>query len=287
MYVLQECLGFNTTNLDWINSRDDLRLLRSIKYGVAGTSMTPWGDFTNSLQRLQLVMFIRNLTKEQNRRKKLDNVIYQAFDLALITIDEARIANGKTIEHYKNEKLKLKQMQSDFEFLISQGNEKASQNALENYKDTLKLDQELNFVNKKDLNLLSLKDEVKHLKAIYFNLGISLINKNLNTETLDIFYKIISSNKELYSFDQNGLKIQVLPDQIELIKKLQTELIGQIDEVILNLGKNEKLTNDSLTQLSEIETEKASYEKLKKRIRIDIDESIRSLNKQQTIVDEL
>ena len=50
------------TNLDWINSRDDLRLLRSIKYGVPGTAMTPWGDLTNSLQRLQLVIFIRSLS---------------------------------------------------------------------------------------------------------------------------------------------------------------------------------------------------------------------------------
>ena len=45
-------------NLDWGEYRDDLRLLRSIKYGVPGTAMTPWGDLTSSLQRLQLVIFI-------------------------------------------------------------------------------------------------------------------------------------------------------------------------------------------------------------------------------------
>ena len=53
------------TNLDWIRSRDDLRLLRSIKYGVPGTAMTPWGDLTSSLQRLQLVIFIRSLSEEK------------------------------------------------------------------------------------------------------------------------------------------------------------------------------------------------------------------------------
>lgn len=57
------------TNLDWIKTRDDLRLLRSIKYGVAGTSMTPWGDLTSSLQRLQLVIFIRTLSQEKEKEK--------------------------------------------------------------------------------------------------------------------------------------------------------------------------------------------------------------------------
>lgn len=52
------------TNRDWLESHDDLRLLRSIKYGVAGTSMTPWGDLTSPLQRLQLVVFIRSLSGE-------------------------------------------------------------------------------------------------------------------------------------------------------------------------------------------------------------------------------
>jgi hypothetical protein len=60
--TMQEAKPRMLTNLDWLRSHDDLRILRSIKYGVPGTSMTPWGDLTNSLQRLQLVMFIRSLT---------------------------------------------------------------------------------------------------------------------------------------------------------------------------------------------------------------------------------
>lgn len=68
------------TNLDWISSRDDLRLLRSIKYGIPGTAMTPWGDLTSAKQRLQLVMFIRSLSKEALLRRKLTDALYQAFD---------------------------------------------------------------------------------------------------------------------------------------------------------------------------------------------------------------
>jgi mono/diheme cytochrome c family protein len=67
------------TNLDWISSKDDISLLRSIKYGVPGTAMTPWGDLTSAKQRLQLVMFIRSLSKEGEKRRKLTDALYQAF----------------------------------------------------------------------------------------------------------------------------------------------------------------------------------------------------------------
>jgi mono/diheme cytochrome c family protein len=67
-------------NVDWMNTRDDLRLLRSIKYGVPGTSMTPWGDQTSPLQRLQLVMFIRSLSKDAKNRAAMRDAIYRAFD---------------------------------------------------------------------------------------------------------------------------------------------------------------------------------------------------------------
>lgn len=68
------------TNINWLNKHDDVRLLRSIKYGVPGTSMTPWGDLTNPLQRLQLVVFIRSLSKETTNRSRLLDGLYRAFD---------------------------------------------------------------------------------------------------------------------------------------------------------------------------------------------------------------
>lgn len=78
--AMQDAKPRMLTNLEWLNSRDDLRLLRSIKYGVAGTSMTPWGDQTNPLQRLQLVVFIRSLSAENERRAALRDALYEAFD---------------------------------------------------------------------------------------------------------------------------------------------------------------------------------------------------------------
>lgn len=68
------------TNVNWLKTRDDLRLLRSIKYGVPGTSMTPWGDQTSPEQRLQLVVFIRSLSQEQRNRALILDALYKAFD---------------------------------------------------------------------------------------------------------------------------------------------------------------------------------------------------------------
>ena len=47
--VMQDAKPRMLTDLDWLDTHDDLYLLRSIKYGVPGTAMTPWGDQTNSL----------------------------------------------------------------------------------------------------------------------------------------------------------------------------------------------------------------------------------------------
>ena len=64
--VMEQAKPRILTNLDWLQIRDDLRLLRSIKYGVSGTAMTPWGDLTSAQQRLQLVIFIRSLSQKKS-----------------------------------------------------------------------------------------------------------------------------------------------------------------------------------------------------------------------------
>lgn len=68
------------TNIHWIDTRDDLRLLRSIKYGVPGTSMIAWGDATSMLQRLQLVLYIRHLSAQLQARDELAQALYIAFE---------------------------------------------------------------------------------------------------------------------------------------------------------------------------------------------------------------
>ena len=120
--AMQEAKPRMLTNLDWINSRDDLRLLRSIKYGVPGTSMTPWGDLTSSLQRLQLVIFIRSLTKEQEERSQLFQALYQAFETAQVTVEKARIDGSKQIEQLQGQLQQMIAKQDNLTRKVTEGN---------------------------------------------------------------------------------------------------------------------------------------------------------------------
>ncbi len=93
----------NLTNVSWLQDRDDLRMIRSIKYGIPGTAMTPWGDLTTSLQRLQLVMFIRNQSAQEVFRRKVEDSLYKGFDAASLLMDqtsrkELDMLNKKLIE---------------------------------------------------------------------------------------------------------------------------------------------------------------------------------------------
>lgn len=77
------------TNIHWLDTRDDLRLLRSIKYGVPGTSMVAWGDATTMRQRLQLVLYIRHLSEQLKMRDALTQGIYDAFEVPTRQLETA------------------------------------------------------------------------------------------------------------------------------------------------------------------------------------------------------
>lgn len=93
---MQEAKPRMLTNLDWLHTRDDMRLLRSIKFGVPGTAMTPWGDMTTTLQRLQLVIFIRSLSENKDQQDALKNGLYQSFDDAKWQIEKFRSLEYQT-----------------------------------------------------------------------------------------------------------------------------------------------------------------------------------------------
>lgn len=81
------------TNVDWLASRDDRRLLSSIKYGVPGTAMHGWGEMTTALQRMEMVAYIRSLSLEQQARKRVRQEIFNHFvvsERALKTAQESK-----------------------------------------------------------------------------------------------------------------------------------------------------------------------------------------------------
>ena len=76
--VMQDAKPRMLTNLDWIDSHDDMRLLQSITFGVPGTAMTSFADITTPWQRVQLVIYIRNLSSKTLAYKKIKQELYSS-----------------------------------------------------------------------------------------------------------------------------------------------------------------------------------------------------------------
>lgn len=76
------------TNIDWLNSRDDLRILQSLKYGVVGTSMSPIGAYTSMKQRIQLAIYVRTLAQERLLKARWASFVYEKHRPSIYALDE-------------------------------------------------------------------------------------------------------------------------------------------------------------------------------------------------------
>lgn len=284
--AMQEAKPRMLTNLDWISSRDDLRLLRSIKYGVPGTSMTPWGDFTNSLQRMQLVMFIRTLSREQGRRITLDSKLYQSFDEAQLTIENARIQLNEKVMAYQKQKQLLGEQLSEVEHQVVEKNIDPRL-ALEAYQRHLELEEKIRQIQEQDQQLVSLKAEVKKERELYQMLGISLISKDVPDPLLNTFFQLIEANEHRYQLENQELFLADTHSQVEeKIEGLKNRLIQEIDRKIRELEES-KIGLEGEKKLQDIRTVEAdiqSYKKIRVKVLTDIEEALRLLAKQKSII---
>lgn len=259
------------TNLHWIDTRDDLRLLRSIKYGVQGTSMIPWGDQTTSLQRMQLVMFIRSLSLSQEERDNLFNTLYRVFDTADQTIDTARVEEYAKLNRLKNQIESLSQQQDLFRKKILEGDAKA-EDALDQYKQQLTLSAEVQFHEEKDKLLVDLKKLVKEEGSIYQILGIQLIAKSIFDNTNKTYLDAISSESIHYELKDGKLLSTYDPEKEKMSNALLNQIVLQLDQ---RIAENEKVkstleakipSKEVKEELSKVNALLISFTKLKKDV---------------------
>lgn len=280
------------TNLNWIRTRDDLRLLRSIKYGIPGTAMTPWGDFTSSLLRMQLVIFIRTLTQEQDQRAKLNTALYETFSTALQTIDAARLTQSRLIQKQQQQ---FDKALTDYQ----QATERAEKgavplvDAVKAYELYLSEGVHLNREQALDQILINLKTDIQQEREIYQKIGIDLINAGLGDEALDIVLQMIALNKTRFTVDKNQLifkespqidqKLEMLTKQINEIlsnkmKRLEKEQLG-VEGQLASAQRNE--------ELREINGEINTYKGLKDKITQYVKEAIEIKAKEKKLYEQL
>jgi mono/diheme cytochrome c family protein len=277
--AMQEAKPRMLTNLDWINSHDDLRLLRSIKYGVPGTAMTPWGDLTNSLQRLQLVIFIRSLTEEQEQRSLLFQALYQAFEMAQLTVEDARIDGSKQMEQLQREAEQLHNKQEHLERSITDGKEKL-QEALPTYQKSLEVERKIKTLQERDQQLLDLKTKLKSERDFYYNIGINLMSKDLPESVMQRYYDLIRLNANRYALQDHQLIIHHDAKVDDQIRSARQEIVNELDKKMTVLASIQPRSTANQADLE-------GYKKIKAKLITDTEEAMRLANEQAKIVKQM
>lgn len=281
--AMQEAKPRMLTNLDWIRSRDDLRLLRSIKYGVQGTAMTPWGDFTSSLQRLQLVIFIRTLSEEKDLRDLLAQSLYRAFDIPLMKLEEARVKLSQQMVKLDKERDNLNDNLKETEQLILHG-KALSSDAVKIYQQKLAMEKKQTELKHQDDLLLQIKSEITKQDERFNSLGAALINKKMTEETMMIFYQMIDQNDQLYSFDQGKLAIKNRLGMKEHFRS-QRQMIEKELDLKIEVLQNETEPNPEKEKEKQANIE--GIKKLKAKLITATEEALRSYDRQVQLVNEV
>lgn len=277
------------TNLDWVNSHDDLRLLRSIKYGVPGTSMTPWGDVTSSQQRLQMVIFIRSLSDEKEKKEALDKAIYHTFDEAIFTVDKAgvKVQQGYDTTNAKANALKdaLKALEDQTDNAIE-----IQEKGVSTYKQILEVEQELKKDEQQRKVLQDIKILLKKERELYLNLGINLIMKTSQPDILNKYVDLIRLNDGRYKIVDDKLTWNEDAAYFDKIKALQNEIVKEMEKELAEYKREESAISGKIAseeQKQEIEAKEAeikAYQNVIDKVKNDIDTAIGLAKKQQELV---
>lgn len=289
--IMQDAKPRMLTNLDWISSHDDIYLLRSIKYGVPGTSMTPWGDFTSSLQRMQLVMFIRSLSEENTQREELANAIYQSFDVAQYTIERARIqefdALNKLQKQHADTQQELVKIRQDV--VAGKAQPKDASALLE--KEFVAITQ-LQKRQQIDQLFVALKANVKKESDLYQEIGRAMINRGVDEKTFEKYIKLVTlANGNRFSIKDQHLTFTPAPEKE--IAGLEKEIIANIDLLIANLTNEKtkesaKISSTEINQgIAHLSSEINEYTKLKRLIITNLQEALRVRIKEAEIEKQL
>lgn len=288
--VMQDAKPRMLINFPWLETRDDLRLIRSIKFGVPGTSMQPWGDQTNALQRMQLVMYIRSLSVEQDYREQLVTQLYKNFDQSRVAIESSRIKQSPLLIQAENELAEVTKKQHDATQRVEKGTgtpEEAS--AL--YKQELELSRKASVLRANDAKYQQLIDLVYHEKKIYDEIGLSIIGLSNRDAFFEPYLQFLNLQEQKIRYQDGNLVLE--PSKLEertsvinaLLENLQREIGAQEVELTQMQGKIQSPEQKEL--ILEANGKLQSLKKVRNSIISGVEESKRITDKQQQILKEL
>lgn len=279
-------------NLDWSQNRDDLRFLRSIKYGVPGTAMTPWGDQTSSLQRLQLVIYIRSLSEGQVERSDLSSALYKAFDQAEFTIEKARVHEFSEFDRNQKAYVQAKQLREalDKEAIASKDK---TQKAFEAYQKEVELGSKVQSRKATDALFQKLRGLIKQEKEIYKQLGEGFVNSGIDGKVRDNFLKLIAMNDNFYSIDNETLMLNEKAIDKAQMKTIEEAIITELDND-LKMAADQRLvmegrlpSQERSEEISLLNTKVTFLKKQKTQLISGLEEVMRLVNEQKAIFQKI
>lgn len=249
--VMEDAKPRMLINLPWIESRDDLRLIRSIVYGVVGTAMIPWGDQTTALQRLQLVMYIRNLTETKRDYEKLKKLIFQIFEGPVWALQDARSAGSEQISKLEKEVYEARVNRLRLEDQAQKG-EVSPDKIAGLYASELKLRQQLESYRQEDQLLTTLITQVKKEKELYRNLGDALFNLYGDTPIFDEYLKALELNENHFSYRNGQLNLRQVDDKN--LNEIEKQMLQRIEDAIRQLSAQKLIEEGKISTQEQKET---------------------------------
>ncbi|GAB4226618.1 MAG: hypothetical protein Tsb0021_02790 [Chlamydiales bacterium] len=290
--TMQEAKPRMLTNLDWIETRDDLRLLRSIKYGVAGTSMTPWGDATTSLQRLQLVMYIRSLSWQQKIQENVTNAVYNAFDTSKWAIEMFRSQQLENLAELRNQLDSLNK-ERERVALEAQRGKADPQEAASLFAKELQIKASIQSQQNTDEQLHKMQKALTQQREIFLRAGSSIISRyrGIDNPILDAWLKIIELSGKNFDFQNKTLVMVALEEKN--IEKYKSIIFQTIDEELNQLNREKTKTESRLPsierekKLQKLDQEIGGLTTLKNTIVATLAESQRLTQTERTLYQEV
>lgn len=218
-------------NLPWIQERDDLRLIRSIKFGVPGTSMTPWGDLLSSKQQMQLALYIRSLSDELVARDQLEDVLYSIFDEEKLRIEESRQHEYQALASVEAELLEVSEKRVNAS--LQGENEQAA--AL--YLKELKLQEEKKRLHALDEKALEQIATLTKIETYLRELGDELFRAVPTKEVQDAFFSYIQHSPLEITFENQKLQIQFLNDKASKQDEEKNQIVKILNQQIEPIEK--------------------------------------------------
>jgi len=288
--VMEDAKPRMLINLPWIESRDDLRLIRSLIYGVTGTSMTPWGDQTTALQRLQLVMYIRSLTETKKDYEKLGDLIFQVFQRPVWALQDARTSGSKKIDELQKDLYQARIERLRLEEQVKEG-EISPDDIGERYAKELQVVRKLQAYQNEDQMLTRLIGLVEKEKELYQKLGDAIFNLYGDSPLFDDFLKAIKLNQNHFRYEDGKLIMRSV--DVEQLRNLEETILKEIEQRIKTL-EAEKLvlegkipSPEQRTQLQDLKTVLKSQLEMKKEAISTFAQLERLRNQQRSLYKKL